>query len=432
MHDLNRRHFLQASLAGLSAIPLFGHSSLIWSNEAAADGFFPLKPKDTPPDFRNGNPDTLFLTWQRDPTTTILPTWVSGELPEAQARIHIAKVGEETWYTFPTQRRNYPVPELFVYRAEATGLEPGTQYQLKIGTGTEILRFQTMPAKITNSFQFVSGGDSGPKDDARTSNLLAASQDPMFVLMGGDIAYDVTSAGARPGANLQFLKNYRADMLDSAKRLIPIVPAIGNHEAITIRDARVAPFFSALYAGLFPEQTYATLDFGDYLSLVLLDTGHIAPIDEEQTSWLNHQLRERTERPHLIVAQHVPSYPSYRSFEKSGVESREHWVPLFEKFNVDVVLEHHDHTFKRTHPLKDGLIDKNGLVFLGDGSWGALRSLHDVEPRPYMASTSSNYHVTLHRIEGDRRFHIAMTHSGRLVDICTTQKRPQHPMGRGA
>jgi hypothetical protein len=143
-------------------------------------------------------------------------------------------------------------------------------------------------------------------------------------------------------------------------------------------------------------------------------------------------LAECCERPHVIVAQHVPSYPSYRSFDVTGVESRKHWVPLFEKHNVDVVLEHHDHTFKRTHPLKDGLLNKNGLMYLGDGSWGALRALHESEPRPYLARASSNYHVSLHRLEGEQRFHIAMAHEGRVVDVCTTGKRPRRSMGRGA
>ena len=41
---------------------------------------------------------------------------------------------------------------------------------------------------------------------------------------------------------------------------------------------------------------------------------------------------------------------------------------------MDAVLEHHDHTFKRTHPLKDGMKDKYGVPYLGDGSWGQVRT----------------------------------------------------------
>lgn len=428
----DRRMFLQASFAGFAA--LVGTGSVL--AQAQKDAFQPVKEEDLPK-FNMGNPDTLFLTWQRDPATTITVTWVGVEMPDDQVEVRVARVGdssekEQAWKKAKPVRVPYPVAGLFVYRAEFTGLEPGAQHHLRIGVAKKSLHFQTMPAKATDSFQFVSGGDSGSGPNARATNRLAAKQNPMFALIAGDIAYEITSGGVKPAANLRFLKNYREDMIDSSGRLIPIVPAIGNHEVTRIDGQRVAPFFTPLYGGLYAERTFASLDFGDYLSLVLLDTGHMASVDGEQTDWLGKSLADRTARPHLIVAQHVPSYPSFRPFEETGHHSRKHWVPLFEKHNVDIVLEHHDHTFKRTHPLKDGMIDKGGLVYLGDGSWGALRSLKEIKPRSYMATTSENYHVTLHRLEGDRRFHLALTDAGRVVDICTTQKRALHPMGRGA
>ncbi len=429
--EIDRRGFLHGTLAGFAALSAGG---LLAAQDEAL--FETLDDKDRPR-FNDGNPDTLFLTWQRDPTTTITATWVGEDLSEDQVEVRVAKAeaaapAEAEWRKVRAQRVPYPVSGLYVYRAEATGLAPGEQYQLRIGPGKESLRFQTMPAKITDSFQFISGGDSGGGSKARASNLLAAKQNPMFVLMGGDLAYEITSSGVRPKSNLRFLKNYREDMVDAAGRLIPIVPAIGNHEVTRINGARVAPFYLPLYGGLYAERTYASLDFGDYLSLVLLDTGHLAPIDGEQSDWLDTQLSERRDRPHLFVAQHVPSYPSHREFESTGRLSREHWVPLFEKYNVDLVLEHHDHTFKRTHPLKDGHPHKEGLVFLGDGSWGVLRALNEAEKRPYLATVASSYHVTLHRIDGDQRFHMALTEQGRVADICSTRKRALHPRGRGA
>ncbi len=147
----------------------------------------------------------------------------------------------------------------------------------------------------------------------------------------------------------------------------------------TVSRATRRRSFLRFTTGCSPETSYATLDFGDYLSLVLLDTGHISKIDGEQTAWLDKTLVERADRPHLFVANHVPAYPSFRDFEENilepwtGALNRKHWVPLFERHNVDVVLEHHDHTFKRTHPLKDGVADAGGVLYLGDGSWGMVR-----------------------------------------------------------
>ena len=111
----------------------------------------------------------------------------------------------------------------------------------------------------------------------------------------------------------------------------------------------------------------------------------------------------------------------------TGEEQRKFWVPLFEKHQVDVVLEHHDHTFKRTHPLKGGSVDeKIGIVYLGDGSWGKLRVPKQPEARPYLADVNSTYHLTLHRLEGEQSFHLALDEAGKVLDVTRTVKKPRH------
>jgi hypothetical protein len=87
------------------------------------------------------------------------------------------------------------------------------------------------------------------------------------------------------------------------------------------------------------------------------------------------------------------------------------------------VLEHHDHTFKRTHPLLGGLRNDRGVLYLGDGSWGKLRVPVAPEKRPYLAAVGGSYHFTLHRLEGDQRFHLAMAEGGKVIDICSTRKK---------
>jgi hypothetical protein len=260
--------------------------------------------------------------------------------------------------------------------------------------------------------------------------MLAAKQEPYFALIAGDLAYD---NGKSPATFTQFLRNYHEHMVDPEGRLIPMLSCIGNHEvAGGFKKKRVdSPQYLSVFDGFFAETTYGVLDIGDYLSLVLLDTDHIAPIGGEQTDWLEQTLKDRQERPHLIVANHVPAYPSFRAPEGgtgktgTGEEQRQFWCPLFERYNVDIVLEHHDHTFKRTHPLVNGLKDKHGVIYLGDGSWGKLRVPNKPEKRPYLTTVSSAYHVTLHRLEGDQRFHVALEESGKIADVCATfSKRP--------
>lgn len=422
MSRVDRRAFLGTTLSGAAALSF---SSRLWSAETEVSKTATSLPVPSPV----SGPDTLFLTWQQDPTTTMTVQWV-GPASAGAPTLAYATLENPMWLTAKTLLKPYPNTDLLVHRCELTGLKPGTEYQFQIGQTDPKFRFRTMPAKATDTLQFVSGGDCGVDQHAIGTNILAAKQEPYFALIAGDLAYD---NGKSPETFTQFLRNYRAHMVDPKGRLIPLVSCIGNHEVDGgYKTKRInSPQYLSVFDGLFSEKTFGVLDIGDYLSLVLLDTDHIEPIAGEQTEWLAKTLVERQSRPHLIVANHVPAYPSYRAPQGAndklgtGEGQRKHWSPLFERYNVDVVLEHHDHTFKRTHPLTNGLRDKNGVIYLGDGSWGKLRIPKTPEERPYLAAVSPAYHMTLHRLEGEQRFHIAMEEGGKVADVCiTTSKRP--------
>jgi hypothetical protein len=415
MFAVSRRAFLGASLAGLASGRLLG-----------ADDSAPAVPKfpDDPP----FQPSTLFLTWQRDPTTTMTVQWVGALGETGDTKISFAPLKAEQWAVQACAVKPYPTTDLKVFRAELTGLRPGTDYQFKIGKYSPTYRFRTMPAKATNTIHFISGGDCGVNAHTVANNIQAARQDPMFALIGGDLGYD---NGRSVEVSLAFLRNYSRHMVGRDGRLIPVVTCIGNHEVDGgyNKPRAKAPFFYALFDGLYPESGFTSLDFGDYLSLVLLDTGHTTPIAGEQADWLARTLKARAEHPNVLVVNHVPAYPSYRRFEATatkagtGEGNRKHWVPLFEKYRVPLVLEHHDHTFKRTKLLLDGLIDAKGVLYLGDGSWGRLRVPKTPEQLPYLAASSRDYHLSLHRIQGEERFHLALDEHGRVMDVCRTGQR---------
>ena len=420
--SFNRREFLETTLGGLAAVGaggMLGLDRLIGGDSTAYAGF----PK---PDASAGfRPDTLFLTWQRDPTTTMTIQWLGHEHKQS-AQISYAVLGKDEWQTAAAPKQKpFPTTQFEVFRTELTGLSPGTEYQFKIGDKSPTFRFRTMPAKATNDFTFVSGGDAGVNQHTIDNNIVAAKQDPMFCLMGGDIAYD---NGVSAATNIQYHRDYSRTMIDTQGRLIPMVVCIGNHEVRTSKAPLhdKAPFYFAWHDGLFADNSFNTLDFGDYLSLVLLDTNHAMPAGGEQTSWLEKTLADRVDIPNLIAVNHVPAYPSVRDFKfGGGAPNRKFWVPLFEKYNVDLVLEHHDHAFKRTFPMKDGLKDPNGILYLGDGSWGKIRKLNGPEKTPYLEHANESYHFSIHRLEGAERFHMAMNDSGRIIDVCTTKKKPR-------
>lgn len=463
MNKTDRRSLLKGITLGAGAFVL----DPIFDAVASENKDIALPPKPVIPSVpANLKPhDTLFLTWQRDPTTTITVQWV-GPTKDAPTTVRVSPIlnsalsairwaagkvwSEPVWSTSKVVTKPFGDTELKVHRCEFTNLTPNTEYLLQIGAGIQVYRFRTMPAKATDTFTWVSGGDCGTGPHAIGTNQIAAKQEPYFALIGGDLGYD---NGSSAKTAITFLQNYSKYMIDPKGRLIPMITCIGNHEVRGGWQGKRsdATFYLPLFDGLFNETTYNTLDFGDYLSIVLLDTGHISAIGGAQTDWLDTTLAKRQGRPHLIVANHVPAYPSFRSsgissvlslpspldkklgvlkplvkVVSTGVDNRKYWCPLFEKYGVDAVLEHHDHTFKRTHPLTGGNIDKYGVSYLGDGSWGQLRPPSPPEKRPYLAVVGQAYHMTVHRLEGKQRFHVAMEESGKIADIFTTNgKRPQ-------
>ncbi|HZY83379.1 MAG TPA: metallophosphoesterase family protein, partial [Gemmataceae bacterium] len=384
----------------------------------------PVKARDDFP----FQPSTLFLTWQRDPTTTMTVQWVGVRGETTDTAVHYSPECYDEWKEQPTDAKPYPMTDLKVFRAELTGLTPGTDYEFRVGKQSPTYRFRTMPAKATDTIHFISGGDCGVNAHAAANNAQAARQDPMFAVVGGDLGYD---NGRSAPISLAFLRNWSKHMVGRGGRLIPMVTCVGNHEVDGgyNKPRSKAPFFYALFDGLYPETGYATLDFGDYLSLVLLDSGHTTAIAGEQTDWLEKTLKARAGHPNVLVVNHVPSYPSYRNpvgaggKKGTGEDQRKHWVPLFEKYRVPLALEHHDHTFKRTKPLLDGLADGNGVLYLGDGSWGRLRNPKRPDQLSYLAASSRDYHLSLNRIQGAERFHLALDEHGRVMDVCRSGQR---------
>jgi hypothetical protein len=415
MFSPSRRAFLGTALAGLAAGPTLG---------AAPPAPKPAKARDDPP-FR---PSTLFLTWQRDPTTTMTVQWVGARGETADTTVSYARAAGGPRLARPAAARPYPGSDLRVFRAELTGLCPGTDYLFRVGKESPAYRFRTMPARATDAIHFVSGGDCGVNRHAVANNVQAARQDPLFAVIGGDLGYD---NGRSVATSLAFLRNYSQHMVGRDGRLIPLVACLGNHEVdggYNMPRSK-APFFYALFDGLYPDHGFAALDFGDYLSLVLLDTGHTTPVAGAQADWLEKALKARKDHPNVFVVNHVPAYPSYRSMTTwtgkagTGADNRKHWVPLFEKYRVPVVLEHHDHTFKRSKPLLGGLAHDNGVLYLGDGSWGKLRTPKTPERLPYLAVSGRDYHLSLHRLQGRERFHLALDENGRVMDVCRSGQR---------
>src|SRR5437868_5650868 len=127
MSALDRRLFLGSSLGGMAAALAAG-PSLLAQDKAKAKA----KAKAADPIVSKNPLDSLFLTWQQDPTTTMTVQWV-GPDATADESVRVSPAAGESWQTRKTTTKPYPNTELKVHRCELTGLAPDTEYKFQIG-----------------------------------------------------------------------------------------------------------------------------------------------------------------------------------------------------------------------------------------------------------------------------------------------------------
>lgn len=304
----------------------------------------------------------------------------------------------------------------YLTTAELTDLTPGETYYFRLGgkPGAGEGKFRTIPDD-GSPIRFVAGGDMGPFFRARHLLEQAARRAPDFAVIGGDLAY----ANGEPKNDYiwdRWLQNYGAEMVTPDGYMIPMVLGIGNHEVNDLEGAQEdrAPF----YFDYFPQggKSYFTRTFGPNVALIVLDTGHIVP-HADQVPWLKQTLSSLQSYPVRIASYHVPQYPSHRDFSDGRSEAaRNLWAPLFDEYGLTVGFEHHDHTFKRTHPIRNGQVDPKGTVYLGDGSMGVPPRKIENGDAWYIAEASAMPHFWLVEVTGDATTCEAVNKHGEVFD----------------
>jgi acid phosphatase type 7 len=375
-----------------------------------------------------GPPVGIVLTWQRDPTTTMTVDWHRRPTELASpAKIQVRPRGAGEWKAFDAARFDFPFSDRKIDRVELTGLTPDTEYEFRGGAASPAYYFRTMPSQLDRPLRFAVGGDTRHSQSwLEEMNRVAMEQDPEFVVWGGDLAY---ANGDPKNLKLwnEWFEGNMNTLVTKDGRIPPLVLCIGNHEVQggshqnRMKDdaarQQFAPFFYGLFA--FPGQPgYGALDFGNYLSIVIGDTDHTNPIAGKQTEWMAKTLKEREKFTHLIPLYHVPAYPSHRDYEGGTSRSvRENWLPLFEQHGVRLAFENHDHTFKRSKPIRGGKVAEDGIVFMGDGAWGVgQRTVHDAAKTWYLEKSISIRHGMIVTLTPDAAQVTTWSHRGDVID----------------
>jgi len=421
--NVSRRVFLTGAGA-LGAASYLGLTGAVHKAEAAG---FSLAQED------KEGPLHTYLTYSDDPSTTID---VNLCIKEKSSHVTVyfdtvPRKGDRDAYAQKLDAVYYQTPlEIYdrraMYMAGLKGLKPGTTYYFVAGERengfTEERSFRTLPGG-TAPLRFVDGGDMNIGPRARKLQMWAGQQDPDFAVIGGDIPYS-NGLLAEYDDWIQWFKNWDQFMRCSDGRMIPIVTAVGNHE-VNRYESEELQWRSPDYLSLFGRQAanpYFSVRFSDDMVLFILDSDHLVPHDGAQLAWLEQEMEKYKNMKYKFACYHVPLYPTHRPFETPASKAgRTHWGPIFDKYGLTVGLEHHDHVFKRSKPLKnEQVVEKGqGTVYVGDGTFGVDPREVDPQPRWYNEKEGSIAHFWVIDVRPEGLALKAIDEAGVTVDEFT-------------
>jgi Purple acid Phosphatase, N-terminal domain/Calcineurin-like phosphoesterase len=341
---LSRRQLLAAGTTGLiatAAVPPVAGASR--RRAGAADG----------------TPEQIHLTWGDDPTRSVVVSWTS----PGRALAPRVRIGQRV---IPAVARGYADPRDgevgWTYHALVDGLRPGATYGYAVTADNDrnaadpfSATFRTAPEGRA-AFRFTSFGDltapSAPWAGSASQSAYAIGAvetlQPLFHLLNGDLA------------DADFANNLQAS---AANR--PWLPVPGEHGAESAERERALGSYLARYSlpgnGV-PEFEGRWYDFRvGTAAFLCLSGGDVRRgySGGAQTRWLEAALaaaRRDASIDWVVVQLHQCACSSSPYGDGDGDDAdlgiRQHWLPLFDRYEVDLVLCGHSRGYERSFPVR--------------------------------------------------------------------------------
>ncbi|SOD86384.1 metallophosphoesterase family protein [Streptomyces sp. Ag109_G2-15] len=360
------------------------------------------------------------LAWGNDPRTEITVSWqvpvavkdpfirigghpcdLSRKIPAEVRTLYtpagVGASGDRTQYYIHAKLTHLRPGRTYYYGVGHQGFDPAEPHLLgTLGT------FTTAPAHKA-PFTFTAFGDQGVSYHALANDSLILGQNPAFHLHAGDIAYgDPSGAGKTTDTGFdsrtwdQFL--YQTE---SVAKQVPWMVSYGNHDMEAWYspngyggeearwslpdngpDAKNLP---GVYSFVYGNTAIISLDPNDVSFEIPANLGISGGT---QTKWFEDQLkkfRASDDIDFVIVFFHHCAYCTSTAHASEG-GVRQEWVPLFDKYQVDLVINGHNHQYERTDVIKGNQVvkklpigetaysDTEGVVYVTAGAAG--RSLY--------------------------------------------------------
>jgi acid phosphatase type 7 len=354
--------------------------------------------------------DTIYATYGSKPQSEVIIRYIDDK---KQGYLFLKKEGELQEVkgdSLPFGKSHY------IHRWQMGSLSPGQKVTFFAGATKEEYSVSTLKE---GDVEFVVAGDLYRSIKPFREGIMAmASEDPDFVIFGGDLAY--TSHGPLHFPSGEFIikryKTFFQTLASNLKKkngeLIPIITAVGNHDYKKGSNEYVIDLFFPPYS-----KTYFHYDLGEALDVFILDTGHVAPMSGLQLGFLKQGLSS-SKKAFKIAVYHIGAYPSVYSYESNSAKSvREAFCPIFDDYQVQLAFEHHSHAFKVTHPIKNNVINEEGTIYLGDGCVGVKPRNPKNKKAWYMQDAQAERHY----------FKVSLTDTLK-VEAKNLKSEPIHPV----
>ena len=392
----------------------------------------------------DGTPEQIHLTWGENPKTGVVVSWASpGQAIRPRVRIgQRSIVADPRHYTDGINGKT-----VWTYHARVGALRPGATYAYVVTADNDAnaadpfsATFRTAPPDRA-PFRFTSFGDLATPNTAWVLSYgqsacaveAVESFQPLFHLLNGDLCYGNLNPAEQPAVWRDFGNNNQSS---AANR--PWMPCPGNHEVefgngpqgltsyltrYTLPENRVPGFGGRWYSFRVSSVLFISLDADDvvYQDAAAFVAGP-APLTPAagtgrppivpgtsfyirgysggaQTAWLERTLADgRDDRSvdWIIVQMHQCAASSSATGNGSDLGIREAWLPLFDRYQVDLVLCGHDHDYERSFPVRGADPGVGREV-----ATGAV--VNTLRPRPVTTTDSGRFDTsqgTVHLILG--------------------------------
>ncbi len=327
------------------------------------------------PGYATTRPNGIHLTHGADPRREMVVSW-STPSSVRRPRLRLGDGSGALTEVIPAESVSSPGLATVQHHVRLSGLDPAASYFYRAvhdGGSSDEFRFTTA-GEGQGPVRFTAFGDHGTADGKMAPVLSTiAGFRPDLHLHVGDLSYASNTGGLRALAPADFLytpqewETWLAGIEPVAAR-IPWMPVLGNHEMEpTGSELGYESYFARFHppgngVPAMPGATWSiqvgnvgfvALDGNDSSAEIPRNYGYLGGAQER---WLDETLADLRTRPGvdwIVVGFHHCAYcSSVRHGSDAGVRDR--WTPLFDRYQVDLVINGHNHLYERTHPMRGG------------------------------------------------------------------------------